>query len=131
MALLKRVLYLHAGVWAIGGAGLAVFPHIVLLNLFSQVAYGDYAWVRIVGLEAIGLAMLMVLVAQRAQELWWWSWAFVIPTALIAIVAALNAALSLPKFSSSVLWWLLAGISAALAAGLFWGLVRTSKERPL
>jgi hypothetical protein len=125
------MLYLHAALWAVGGAALTVFPRIVLVNLFNQVAYGDYAWVRIVGLQAVGLAMLMVLVANRAADVWWWSWAFVIPTGLIAIVAALNASISLPDLSSSVLWWLLAGISAALAAGLFWGLARTSRERPL
>jgi hypothetical protein len=75
--------------------------------------------------------MLMVLVAHRAEDVWWWSWAFVIPTGLIAVVAALNASISLPELSSSVLWWLLAGISTALVAGLFLGLARTSRERPL
>jgi hypothetical protein len=125
------MLYLHAALWAVGGAALTVFPRIVLVNLFNQVAYGDYAWVRIVGLQAVGLAMLMVLVAHRAEDVWWWSWAFVIPTGLIAVVAALNASISLPELSSSVLWWLLAGISTALVAGLFLGLARTSRERPL
>jgi len=131
MALLKRILYLHAAVWAIAGAGLAVFPHQILIHLFKQEGYVDYAWIRILGLESLGLAMLMVLVAQRAADVWWWSWAFVVPTILIAVVAVLNATLSLPKFSSSVLWWLLAAVSAALAAGLAWGLVRTSRERAL
>ena len=89
MALLRRILYLHSAVWAIAGAGLAVFPHQILIHLFKQAGYADYAWIRILGIESLGLAMLMVLVAQRAADVWWWSWAFVVPAILIAVVAVL------------------------------------------
>jgi len=131
MALLRRVLYLQAAVWAIAGAGLAVFPHFLLLTLFNQIYYPDYAWVRIAGLETFALAMLMVLVAQRASDVWWWSWAFVFPTGLIAVVAVLNVTLSLPNQSAPALWWLIAALHAVLLVGLFLGLARTSRERPL
>jgi hypothetical protein len=131
MALLRRVLYLQAAVWAITGAALALVPHFVLQTIFKQVPYNDYAFVRILGLDDIALAMLMVLVAQRATELWWWAWAFVFPTALIAVVAVLNVTISLSKFSSSVMWWLLAAVNLAFVAALLAGLARTGTERPL
>jgi hypothetical protein len=131
MSVLRRVLYLQAAVWGIGGVGLALIPHIVLETIFNQAPYPEYAWVRMLGIEDVALAMLMILVAQRATELWWWSWAFVFPTALIALVAVLNATLSLTKFSSPVMWWLLAGVNVAFTAGLLLGLARTARERPL
>jgi hypothetical protein len=131
MTLLRRVLYLQAALWGITGVALAIFPHIVLETIFRQVPYRDYAFVRILGLDDAALAMLMVLVAQRAKDVWWWSWAFVFPTALAAIVAVLNATVSLPEFSSSVMWWLLAGVNAVFAAALLMGLARTARERPL
>ena len=40
-------------------------------TVFGQVPYSEYAWVRFAGLEAFGLALLMVLVAHRAAEVWW------------------------------------------------------------
>jgi hypothetical protein len=131
MSLLRRVLYLEAAVWGITGVALAIFPHIVLETIFNQVTYRDYALVRILGVEDVAMAMLMVLVAQRAREVWWWSWAFFFPTILIAIVAVLNATLSLPRYSSSVMWWLLAGVNTAFAGALLLGLARTGRERPL
>jgi hypothetical protein len=131
MTLLRRVLYLQAAVWAIAGVSLAVLPHFVLVTLFNQIYYPDYAWVRIVGLQTFALAMLMVLVAQRAVDVWWWSWAFLFPTGLIAVVAALNVTLSLPNQSAPELWWLIAAVHAALLVGLFWGIARTARERPL
>jgi hypothetical protein len=131
VSLLRRVLYFEAAVWGVTGVALAIFPHIVLETIFNQVAYRDYAFVRILGVEDVAMAMLMVLVAQRARELWWWSWAFFFPTILIAIVAVLNATLSLPRFSSSLMWWLLAGVNAVFAGALLLGLARTGRERPL
>ena len=131
MSLLRRVVYLEAAVWGITGVALAIFPHIVLETIFNQAPYADYAFVRILGVDDVAMAMLMVLVAQRARELWWWSWAFFFPTILIAIVAVLNATLSLPRFSSSLMWWLLAAVNAVLAGALLLGLARTGRERPL
>jgi hypothetical protein len=131
MRLLRRVLYLQAAVYALAGAALAALPRFVVTTMFGQVHYPEYAWVRVAGLEALGLAMFMVLVAQRAPEVWWWSWAFVLPTALITVVAVANALVGLPESSSGVLWWILAGVNASFAAGLIWGLARTGQERPL
>src|SRR5436309_14224433 len=129
--LLRRVLYLMAAVNAVTGLALAAVPKLVVKTLFSQVPYPEYAWVRIVGVEAFGLAMLQVLVAHRAPDVWWWSWAFLIVEALVAVVAALNATFGLTAGSSAVLWWLIAGVNALFTAGLVWGIGRTAEERPL
>ena len=53
------------------------------------------------------------------------------PTGLIAVVAVLNVTLSLPNQSAPALWWLIAALHAVLLVGLFLGLARTSRERPL
>ncbi len=131
MALLRRVLYLQAAVWTLAGVALAALPRFVLSTVFGQVHYPEYAWVRIVGVTSFALALFMVLVAQRADEVWWWAWAFVIADVLIVVVAGANAAFGLPKGSSAALWWMLAAVSAVFAAGLVWGLGRTGQERPL
>jgi hypothetical protein len=131
MALLKRVLYLQAAVTALLAVALLALPKFVLISLFGQAPHPEYAWVRISGIEALGLAMFMVLVAHRAAEVWWWSWAFVIVTGFIAVIAAFNALIGLPDGASPVLWWLLAGGNAGFCAALLWGLGRTGQERPL
>lgn len=131
MTLLKRVLYLQAAATAVIGLALVALPKFVLISLFGQVHYPEYAWVRIAGAQALGLAMVMVLVAHRAAEVWWWSWAFAIVTALTAVIAGLNALLGLPDDASPALWWLIAGVSGAFTIGLLWGLGRTGQERPL
>jgi hypothetical protein len=131
MTVLRRFLYLMAALNALVGLALAVLPKFVTRSVFGQVALPEYAWVRIGGLQALGLAMLQVLVAQRSNEVWWWSWAFVIVEGLIAVVAALNAAFGLAPGSSSILWWLIAAVNGALTAGLLWGLGKTGQERPL
>jgi hypothetical protein len=146
MALLRRVLYLQAAVFALAGLALAVAPRFLLVNVFAQVALPDYSWVRIVGVQAVVLAMFMVLVAQRSEEVWWWSWTFLSVAAAVAAVAVLNA-LTGPgeelatspvalltsgrHRSSAVLWWLLAAVNAGFTLGLLWGLGRTGQERPL
>lgn len=131
MNILRRFLYITAAVNAVVGLTLAVLPKFVTRTIFAQVALPEYAWVRIGGVQAFGLAMLQVLVAQRATDVWWWSWAFVIVEGLVAVIAALNAAFGLAPGASSVLWWLIAGVNAVLTAGLLWGIGRSGQEHPL
>lgn len=131
MAFLRRTLYLQALVWAVVGVALVALPKLLLENLFDQLPLDDYAWVRIVGLQAFGLAMLMVLVAHRIDEVWWWSWAFAIPTGLSAVTALLNAAFGLRDGSSAVLWWLFGAVALAFTAQLLYGLLRAGQERPI
>ena len=131
MNILRRFLYLMAAVNALVGLALAVLPKFVTKTLFAQVVLPEYAWVRIGGIQALGLAMLQVLVAQRAADVWWWSWAFVIVEGLIAVIAALNALFGLDPGSSAVLWWLIAVVNGGLTAGLLWGLGKTGQQRPI
>jgi hypothetical protein len=131
MGALRRTLYLEAAAWAIVGVALAAAPRFVINTVGNQPSFPDDAWLRIVGVQAVGLAMLMVLVAQRLEELWWWSWAFALVTALVGAVAILNAAFGLAPRQSGVLWWAFAGVAVAFASSLVYGLYRASRERSL
>lgn len=130
MNTLRRVLYLEAGVWAVAGVALGLAPRFVLVTVFDQPPVPDFAWLRLYGIQAVGLAMLMVLVAHRIEQLWWWSWAFAVVTTGTAAVVVLNAAFGLSPRQSSVLWWLFALVALAFAFGLLYGLFVSSKEQP-
>ena len=128
---LRRALYSQALVWALVGAALAALPKFLLVTVFDQTPYADYAFVRVAGLQAVGLAMLMVLVAHRAEDLWWWSWAFVVPTVTVAAVALLNAGFGLDEGSSALFWWVFGGVTAAFSAWLLLVLYRVAGRTPL
>jgi hypothetical protein len=130
MNTLRRVLYLQAGVGAVVGTAWAVAPRFVLVTLFDQPPYNEYAWLRVYGIQAVGMAMLMILVAHRIEQLWWWSWAFALVAAGTAAVATLNAAFGLSPHQSSVLWWLFALVALAFSFALLYGLFVSSKEQP-
>jgi hypothetical protein len=127
---LRRTLYLQAAVWALVGASLAVAPHLVLVTVFRQPALNEPAWVRLLGVHAVTVAMLMVLVAHRIEDLWWWSWAFALMTTAIVAVVLLNAAFGLRPHQSSALWWLFAVVAVAFDLALLYGLFVSSRERP-
>jgi len=127
--LLRGVLYGEAGVWAASGVVLALFPVPVLEDLFGQPELPEYAWVRMVAVLIVGMALLMVLVAQRIEELWWWSWAFVLIDGGIAVLSGLNAAIGTPSGTPTLFWWLLAGVTALFTLGLLAGLAKTGTER--
>ncbi|HSJ28416.1 MAG TPA: hypothetical protein VLB67_09400 [Acidimicrobiia bacterium] len=129
MKVLRWVLYWGAGIWAASGVVLALVPAVVLEDLFGQSALREYAWVRMVGILIVGMALLMVLVARRIEELWWWSWAFVLTGAGIAVLSGLNAAIGTPSGSPTFLWWLLAGVTGLFTAGLVAGLAKAGTER--
>lgn len=128
MTALKRTLYLQAAVWGLSGVALALAPQLILVRLFDQPPFADYAWPRLLGVHAFGLAMLMVLVAHRIQELWWWTWAFALVTVSVAAVVLLNAALGLDPGEPRLLWWIFSALSVAFAAGLLYGLAVTSRQ---
>jgi len=128
--LLRRVLIIQAGVWAACGLAIAVTPGFVLVTMFAVPALPDEGYVRIAGIFSFCLSLLMVLVARRLAELWWFAWAFVIASAGSAIVASLNALFGLPEGASPLLWWLFAAASTAFTAGLLAGLAKTGTERP-
>ena len=130
MNALRRALYLQAAAWGVGGAALAVAPRFVLVTLFDQPAGQELAWERVLGVQAVGLAMLMVLVAHRVEELWWWSWAFALAAEGTAAIALLHAGFGLAPGQSSVLWWVLAGTAGLFSVGLLYGLLAASREQP-
>jgi hypothetical protein len=130
MNTLRRLLYLEAAVWAVAGVALAVAPRFVLMTLFDQPPLGDFMWLRLYGIQSVGLAMLMVLVAHRIEQLWWWSWAFALVTAGTAAAVVLNAAFGLSASQSSVLWWVFALVALAFSFGLLYGMFASSREQP-
>ncbi len=128
MNALRRALYVQAAAWAFAGVALAAAPRFVLVTVFGQPAPQEPAWLRVLGLQAFGLALLMVLVAHRAEELWWWSWAFALTTVGTAVVAVLHAAFGLAPGQSGVLWWTFAGVAVASSLGLLFGLYLTGRH---
>src|SRR4029453_9902733 len=120
---------LQAVVWAACGFSIAGAPRFVLVTLFDLPPLPDQGYVRIAGVFAFSLSLLMVLVARRLETLWWFAWAFVLATAGSAIVAALNALFGLPDGVSPLLWWLLGTVSTAFTVGLLPGLATAGTER--
>jgi hypothetical protein len=131
MVALKRALYVQAAVWAFVGLALAIAPKLALVTVFAQPRFYDYAWIRILGLQTLGLALLMVLVGHRASELWWWAWAFELINVGLVVVVVINAAIGRPPGESSVLWWMFSLVALAAAFGMLYGLFVASREQPL
>jgi hypothetical protein len=129
MKLLRRALYYQAAMWSACGLAIAIAPGFVLQRLFEQVPYPDDTYVRICGVMSVGLAMLMVLVAQKLDDVWWWSWAFAALDAAIVTITALHVLLGLPK-GSAPLWWLFAGVNLVLGGTLLAGMARAGQEKP-
>jgi ABC-type Fe3+-siderophore transport system permease subunit len=127
---LRRTLYLGAATTAIPGLAMAIAPRFFVVVVARQLELPDYAGVRMMGVGAVVGAMLMVLIAHAAEDVWWWSWAFVIGAAGIALVALFRALLG-PEEGSALSWWLLAAGSAAFAGSLLYGLYLASQERPV
>jgi hypothetical protein len=121
---------LQALVWAACGIAIAVAPRLVLVTMFDLPPLPDQGYVRIAGVFAFSLSLLMVLVARRLETLWWFAWAFVLATAGSVIVAVLNALFGLPDGVSPLLWWVFAAVSTAFTVGLLAGLAKTGTERP-
>jgi len=130
MKLLRRVLYYQAAVWALCGVAIALAPRWVLQTVFDQVPTPDDALARVCGAMSVGLALMMVLVAQKLDDLWWWSWAFALTDAAIVTITALHAVLGLPDGSGALLWWLFAGVHGAFAAALLAGIGLAAQEKP-
>jgi hypothetical protein len=127
--ILRRVLYLDALLSAITAIAVVAVPHYVISMLFGQPQYPDYGVPRLFGVCLFTLALLMVLVAQRIDELWWWSWAFVIFEFGGAAVGTIHAAFGVPAGAPAWPWWLLAAGSWTLCFALLWGLAVAGAAR--
>jgi hypothetical protein len=131
MTFLQRILKVQAAVWAVFGAVLGVVPRWLTETLGDQPPMAEYAWLRLVGVMAVVLALLMVLISRRIDDVWWWAWAFEILEAGAATVFALNAAIGLPPAAAAWFWWAMSAGSAAFAALDLVGLARAGQEQPL
>ena len=73
---------------------------------------------------------MMVLVSHRVEDLWWWSWTFVLLEVGTSVVLVLNALVGVPVGAASWPWWLLAGVNAGFALIELSALARIGTERP-
>jgi hypothetical protein len=128
--LLRRVLLWQAALWAVFGLAIAAVPTTVLEDLFGQAPLVDDAFARLAGIGAFCLALNMVLVAQRIEDIWWFSWTFVVLEAGTLAVSLANALGARSSNSGALLWWLLAVIGSAFLALLVAGLAKTGTETP-
>lgn len=128
--LLRGVLKLNAALWTVWSLASGLAPRRVLEDLLGQPILAEYAWVRVAAVMGVVLALLMVLVAQRLEDVWWWSWAFALLEAGTATVLAVNAVFGLPSGAAAWPWWALAGINAGLGAALLAGLALAGQEKP-
>lgn len=131
MKLLRRVLYWQAALWAATAAALVAAPGWLVERVLDQPPLGEDAWLRITGVTAFALALLMVLVANRLEDVWWWAWAFVILEAGTAAVFVLNALAGLAEGVAAWPWWMLGALNALVGAVELAALARTGVEKPL
>jgi hypothetical protein len=110
--------------------GLIALPRFVLVDLFGQPVYPDYAFVRVFGAAALALALLEVLVGHRVEDLWWWCWVFVLFEAGRAAILTLHVLFGLPDGAGAFMWWLGAGVRWSVAVGLLLGIGRAASEAP-
>lgn len=130
MTFLRRVLSAQAALWASFGFVVGIAPGWLLETVAGQPALTDDAWFRAFGVIAVVLALLMVLVSQRLEDVWWWAWAFVVLEAGTATVFVLHALFGLPEGTSAWSWWLLACANGAMGALDLVGLGLAAQEKP-
>jgi hypothetical protein len=139
MSFLRRALHAQATVWALAGFLLLIAPVWLVERLTGLYAVHNLpgtpplpgtALLRMLGAQSIGLAMLMVLVARRLKDLWWWSWAFALVSVALAVIAVLNAAFGMVPGQSAGPWWILGAVCLVLAAAILWGLAVTAQQNP-
>lgn len=129
MTLLRRVLLWQAALWGLCGVALAVAPGTVVEGLLDQTPAIATSWLRMLGVAAVVLAAQMVLVGRKIEDLWWWSWSFVILETGTALIAVLTAAFAVPEGAASWPWWLLGAVDAGLAVAGVTALAKAGMER--
>ncbi len=131
MTFLQRILKVQAAVWAVFGVAVGIVPRWVTETLGDQPPMPEYAWLRLVGVMAVVLALLMVLISRRIDDVWWWAWSFALLEAGAATIFALNAAFGLPGAAAAWLWWAMSAGSAVFAVLDLVGLARAGQEQPI
>ncbi|MGZ8602859.1 MAG: hypothetical protein ACXWXN_10125 [Actinomycetota bacterium] len=130
MTLLQRLLKAQAALWFVWSVAVGLVPRWVLEDVFGQPVLADYVWVRAAAVMGIVLALLMVLVAQRIDDLWWWSWAFAVLEVGTATVFVINAMFGVPTGADAWPFWALATVNGLFGAGLLVGMGISGQERP-
>jgi hypothetical protein len=128
--LLRRLLKVQAAAWLVWSVAIGLFPRWVLEDLFGQPVLAEYVWVRAAAVMGVVLALLMVLVAQRIDDLWWWSWAFAVLEVGTATVFAVNAAFGVPEGADAWPFWALAVLNGGFGAALLVGMGFGGQEKP-
>ena len=129
MTFLRRILYVQAALWGLVGVALAIAPGWLTGTVAGQPST-DQGWLRATGVMAIVLALLMVLVAQRLEDVWWWAWAFVLLEAGTATVFTLHALFGLAEGAVAWWWWVLAAVNGMIGALELVGLGLAAQEKP-
>ncbi|HEY6567187.1 MAG TPA: hypothetical protein VI341_06690 [Actinomycetota bacterium] len=130
MTLLRRLLKINAALWVLWSLMVLVAPAWVIEDLLGQPPSPGYGWVRASAVMGLVLALLMVLVSQKLDELWWWSWAFAILEIGTATVFTLTALFGLPDGATAWPWLALAVINGGVGAGLLAGMGMAGQEKP-
>jgi hypothetical protein len=130
VTLLRRVLKTNAALWLVWSLAVVIAPGWVIENLLGQPASPGYGLVRTSAVMGLVLALLMVLVSQKLDELWWWSWAFAILEIGTATVFVLTALFGLPDGAAAWPWWALAGINGTIGTGLLAGMGIAGQQKP-
>ena len=130
MTLLRRLLKFNAALWVLWSLAVLIAPAWFIEDLLHQPPSPGYGWVRASAVMGLVLALLMVLVSQKLDELWWWSWAFAILEIGTATVFALTALFGLPDGASAWPWWGLAVVNGGMGAGLLAGMGIAGQEKP-
>ena len=131
MTFLQRVLKVQAAMWAFTGVMLGAFPAFTVRTVLDQRMPSDGAWIRMLGVTCVVLALFMVLVSQHITENWWWAWGFAIGEAGIATIAVLNAMFGVPNGSVEWVWWAIGVGALALGTLDLIGLAKAGQEKPI
>ncbi|HEX5938001.1 MAG TPA: hypothetical protein VFZ75_09985 [Actinomycetota bacterium] len=129
MSLLRRTLSVSAVLLLGLSIPLVLFPGWVVEGVMGQEPT-DEVWLRLLGTAGIALALFHVLVLRKLDDLWWWTWAFVLFDGVSAVIVLLHTAVGLPPGSSAWPWWAYGLGSAAFAALFVAGLAKAGQERP-
>ena len=109
MNALRRVLHLQAAIWAVAGLALLAAPRFVLVTVFDQPRHQEFAWMRLLGVNALGLAMAMLMRIALLFSLAW--------------VIGLTAPMFTIAWANSISWSSICSTSARFPR-LYWTSIR-------
>jgi hypothetical protein len=131
MRLLRRVLSAGAILGFVLSVAVLAAPRLVVEGLLDQPPLSEDVWVRLLGVAGIALASFHVLVLRKLDDLWWWSWTFVLYDGLSTVVIALHAAVGVDQDAAVWPWWLFAATTGAFTVLYLVGIARAGQEKPL